>query len=77
MYYPYFQGRRLGRARNQEKASSKDNSEDGSSMFLENFGKLQPEFMASHPSIFPRVRVTPDGVLDWRLDLLTSLTHDS
>jgi hypothetical protein len=28
-------------------------------------------------TILSRVRVTLDGVLDWRLDLLTTLTHDS
>jgi hypothetical protein len=27
--------------------------------------------------ILSRVRVTLDGVLDWSLDLLTALTHDS
>jgi hypothetical protein len=27
--------------------------------------------------VWSRVRVTLDGVLDWRLDLLTTLTHDS
>jgi hypothetical protein len=29
------------------------------------------------PNILSRDRVTVDGVLDWRLDLLTTLTHDS
>jgi hypothetical protein len=32
---------------------------------------------ASSITILSRVRVTLDGVLDWRLDLLTTSTHNS
>jgi hypothetical protein len=32
---------------------------------------------SSSSTVLSRVRVTIDAVLDWRLDLLTTLTHDS
>jgi hypothetical protein len=38
---------------------------------------IQPLAIPTKAGILSRVRMTLDGVLDWRLDLLTTLTHDS
>jgi hypothetical protein len=39
--------------------------------------KLERNLITYILIILPRVGVILEGVLDWRLDLLTTLTHDS